>query len=64
MVRPAVPADLCEMGAPVVRAKDQEAANAHLAHFPQNDLLIASHHGPSLVRTLADPLVVEEDALT
>jgi hypothetical protein len=53
---PVIPADICEMGALVVRAKDQEAANAHLAHSPQSDLLIASHHGPSLARAMLDDL--------
>jgi hypothetical protein len=41
IIRPAVAADCRRMAAPVVRAIDQETANARGAHFSEGDLLLA-----------------------
>jgi len=43
IIRPAIPADLYRMGAFVVAAANQQAANARGPHFPESDLLFASH---------------------
>jgi hypothetical protein len=48
MVGPSLAADLNMMGASIIGAVNQEAANAHLAHFAECDFLIASHHGPCI----------------
>jgi hypothetical protein len=45
-IRPSVAADRCPTAAPVIRAIDQEAANASGAHFAECDLSGGGGHAP------------------
>ena len=47
VIRPSVAADRCPMAALVIRAIDQETANAGTAHLSEGDLLAGElGHGP------------------
>src|SRR6266404_3119940 len=41
VIRPSVAADFCKVRAFVIRAIDQQAANARRSHFPEGDFLLA-----------------------
>jgi hypothetical protein len=44
IIRPCIPADRDRVAAAVVGAIDQQAADAHVAHFAEGDLLRAVGH--------------------
>jgi hypothetical protein len=54
MVGPSITADRREVAAPVVRAIDQEAANAHRVHLGKRDLLRCRHFArkPEIIAAL------------
>jgi hypothetical protein len=47
MIWPAIGADLNAMAAPIIGAIHQQAANAHLPHFAQDDFPRPFHQSPS-----------------
>ena len=56
IIRPLIGADPSPMAALVVRAVDQQAANAHLAHFTESYFLRAVHQSASLAWTVCGRL--------
>jgi hypothetical protein len=43
MIRPSIPADCRPVAGPIIRAINQETANARGPHFPESDFLLACH---------------------
>src|ERR1700737_4192089 len=43
MIGPSIPADCHPVAAPIIRAINQETANARGPHFPESDFLLACH---------------------
>jgi hypothetical protein len=54
VIGPSIAADRHPMTAMVVGAIDQQAANAHFAHFAERDFLQARYQLPSSTRSIAE----------
>jgi hypothetical protein len=61
MIGPSVSADRGRMAAPIIRAIDQQAANAHVAQLGKGDLLRAGHTAIEARRQRPDNTAKRQD---